>query len=168
VRLNPVVEPSEWKEKAKRSEKELTDTQKLREEYWTELRDMIEERDTPLSPRKPYTKYYYNNPIGRSGFELQFRIKATENEIGVGLVIPDSPEAYGKLSENKEDINSKFKQELIWSDPEETRSGRERSEIMLIRNADVADRDKWNDYLEWMLENGEKFHEVFYDRLQQL
>ena len=47
VRLNPVGEPSEWKEKAKRSEGELTDTEKLQEEFWTEFRDGLKTARRP-------------------------------------------------------------------------------------------------------------------------
>lgn len=168
VRLNPVVEPSEWKEKAQRSEDELTDTEELREEFWTEFRDLIEERETPLSARKPFPDYYYNNPIGKAGFELQFTIKFSENELSVGLVIRDDADAYWELAESQEEINAQFGQEVNWEDPEETRAGKERSKITVTKQANVTNEEQWAEYLEWMLENGEKFHEVFYDRLQQL
>jgi hypothetical protein len=168
VRLNPVVEPSEWKERAQRSEDEFTDTEKLREEFWTAFRDLIEEHDTPLSARKPFADYYYNNPIGKSGFELQFTIKVTENELGSGLLIRDDADAYWSLLEEQEKINAQFNQEVIWNEPEETRSGKKRSKIMVTKHTDVTDQNQWEDHLEWMLETGEVFHEVFYDRLQQL
>jgi hypothetical protein len=168
VRLNPVVEPSEWKEKAQRSEDDLTETQELREEYWTEFRDLIEEKNTPLSARKPFPEYYYNLSIGKTGFELLFTIKVSENELGVGLVIQDDAEAYAELAEDQEEIDANFDDKLDWQEPEETRTGKERSRIMLTKDADVTDEERWDDYLEWMLENGEQFHGVFYDRLQQL
>lgn len=53
VRLNPVEDPSEGKEKTKRSEGEVSETKKLQEEYWTQFRDLITERVTPLRARKP-------------------------------------------------------------------------------------------------------------------
>jgi len=168
VRLNPVAEPSEWKEKAQRSDEELTETEELREEFWTAFRDRLEERNTPLSARKPFPDYYYNNPIGKAGFELQFTIKLTENELGVGLVIRDDAEVYWQLAEDREEISQQFDEELTWEEPAETRSGKERSKIMVTKQADVTDQNQWNQYLDWMLENGEQFHEVFYDRLQRL
>ena len=168
VRLNPVVEPSEWKEKAQRSEDELTETQQLREEFWTSFRDYIEENSIPLSARKPPTTYYYNNPIGRSGFTLQFTIKSTENELGVGLVIGDDATAYQKLADEKEEIAAQFDQSLEWEEPEETRSGKERSRIMATKQVNVTNDEEWHEYHQWMQETGEQFHEVFYDRLQRL
>lgn len=168
VRLNPAAEPSEWKEKAQRPEGELNETEQLREEFWTEFRNQIEQQDTPLSPRKPYPEYYYNNPIGKAGLELQFTIKTSKNELGVGLVIRDDAEAYWQLVEDREEIDTPFHQNVVWEEPEETRSGNERSKIMVTKNVDVAEEERWDGYIEWMLENGEQFHDVFYDRLQRL
>jgi hypothetical protein len=168
VRLNPVAEPSEWKEKAKRSEGELTQTEQLQEEFWTEFRDRIEDCETPLSARKPYPEYYYNNPIGKAGFELQFTVNSQDDKLGVGLVIRDDAEAYWQLNEEAQQIEAEFDHELTWHEPEETRSGKERSRINITKSADLANQDQWNEYLEWMLNHGEQFHEVFHDRVQKL
>ena len=168
VRLNPVAEPSEWKEKAKRSEGELTETETLQEEFWTEFRDRIEDRETPLSARKPYPEYYYNNPIGKTGFELQFTINSRDNKLGTGLVIRDDAEAYNQLTEDAQQIESEFDSELTWHKPEETRAGKERSRIVITKSGDMTNTDRWDEYLDWMIEYGEQFHEVFYDRVRQL
>jgi hypothetical protein len=165
--LNPIAEPSEWKEKAQRSQDELNDTETLREEYWTAFRDRIEDENSVLSARKPFPDYYYNNPIGKAGVELQFTIKATENELGVALVIRDDAELYQHLSEDRETINNQLGQQVVWEEPEETRAGKARSKITVTKHADVQEEAHWDEYTEWMLETGEKFHDVFYDRLQQ-
>nr|WP_231736985.1 DUF4268 domain-containing protein [Halobacterium sp. CBA1126] len=168
VRLNPVAEPSEWKEKAKRSEGELTETKQLQEEFWTEFRDRIEERDTPLSARKPKPQHWFNNPIGKAGFALSFTLNSRDSELRTGLVIRDDADAYWQLAEEREEINEEFDGELVWTEPEETRAGKQRSKILVTRRGDFTDEDQWDDYLEWMLEHGEQFHDVFYDRIQRL
>lgn len=168
VRLNPVAEPSEWKEKAKRSEGELTKTEKLQEEFWTEFRDRIEDRDTPLSARKPNPQHWYNNPIGKTGFELAFILNSRDNELRAELIIRDNAEAYHQLIGQSQQIESEFERELTWHEPEETRAGKERSRIIVSKSADVTDQDQWDEYLDWMIEHGEQFHEVFYDRIQRL
>lgn len=168
VRLNPIVEPSEWKEKAMRPDDELTETEEVREEFWTGFRDRIEELETPLSARKPFPDYYYNNPIGKAGFELQFTIKISEDELGVGLVIRDDADAYWDLADSREEIDAQFDQRVHWEDPEETRAGKERSKIVVRRDDDVTDTARWDDYFDWLLKNGEQFHDVFYHRLQDL
>lgn len=168
VRLNPVVEPSEWKEKAQRSDSELTDTEQLQEEFWTAFRDRIEERNTPLSARKPYPDYYYNNPIGKAGFELQFTINSRDDELGAGLIIRDDADAYRQLAEQRDEIETRFDRKVEWNEPEETRSGKKRSKILITKSGDVTDEQRWDEYLRWMLEQGERFHEVFYDRIQRI
>lgn len=168
VRLNPVAEPSEWKEKAKRSEGELTDTEKLQEEFWTEFRDRIEDRETPLSARKPNPQHWYNNPIGKTGFELAFILNSRDNQLRAELIIRDNAEAYRQLIDQSQQIESEFDQELTWHEPEETRAGKERSRIVVTKSADVTDQDQWDEYLDWMIEHGEQFHDVFYDRIQRL
>jgi hypothetical protein len=168
VRLNPVAEPSEWKEKAKRSEGELTDTEKLQEGFWTEFRDRIEDRETPLSARKPNPQHWYNNPIGKTGFELAFILNSRDNELRAELIIRDNAEAYRQLIDQSQQIESEFDRELTWHEPEETRAGKERSRIVVTKSADVTDQDQWDEYLDWMIEHGEQFHGVFYDRIQRL
>ncbi|ELY84333.1 DUF4268 domain-containing protein [Natrinema altunense] len=83
-------------------------------------------------------------------------------------MIRDDAEAYRELIEQSQQIESEFDRELTWNEPEETRSGKKRSRIVVTKSADVTDQDQWDEYLDWMVEHGEKFHEVFYDRIQQL
>ena len=168
VRLNPVAEPSEWKEKAKRPKGELTETEQLQEEFWTEFRDRIEDRETPLSARKPNPQHWYNNPIGKTGFELAFILNSRDNELRAELIIRDNAEAYRQLIDQSQQIESEFDRELTWHEPEETRAGKERSRIVVTKSADVTDQDQWDEYLDWMIEHGEQFHDVFYDRIQRL
>lgn len=101
VRLNPAEDPSEWKSKAKRSEGEVSEMKNLEEEYWTQFRDLITERRTPLRPRKPKPEHYYDNPIGRTGYKLQFKHKSAEKNLYCQLVIEDDTDSYKKLEMGK-------------------------------------------------------------------
>jgi hypothetical protein len=168
IRLNPVAEPSEWKEKAKRSEGEISETKQLQEEYWTEFRNRIESSDTPLSSRKPKPQHWYNNPIGKSGFKLQFTTNTRENNLYAQVIIKDDPEAYQALESEREAIESEMGEELLWSPPEDAQRDSNRSKITLRRAGDLDERENWDEYLEWMMDRGERFHEVFYDRIQRL
>lgn len=168
VRLNPVEDPSEWQEKAKRPDKELTETKKLQEEFWTSFRDLISEGSTRLSPRKPRPQHWYNNPIGKTGFSLTFTVDSRGNELRVSVIIRDDSDAYWELAEEREAIESEFGGSLEWIEPEETRAGKERSMIRITRSGNVNETEKWDEYLDWLLENGGKLHEVFYPRIQQL
>lgn len=168
VRLNPIAEPSEWKEKAQRSEGELSETKQLQEEFWTQFRDRIEERDTDLSARKPKPQHWYSNPIGKAGFELSFVLNSRDNELRAELVIRDDADAYWQIAEDREEITNQVDRDLIWNEPEETRAGKERSKFMFTKQAEITNQERWDEYQEWMLECGEEFHRVFYERIQRL
>lgn len=168
VRFNPLEDPSEWKEKAKRSEGELSETKKLQEEYWTQFRDLIGEHDTPLRQRKPKPQHWYNNPVGRSGFKLQFTVNTVENNLYCQLIIKDDPEAYQTLESQKDEIEEEIGESLIWSPPEEAQGDSNRSKITLRRPGDLTDKQSWEEYHTWMLRSGESFHEAFRDRIQHI
>lgn len=168
VRLNPVEKPSEWKEKAKRTKGELSETKQLQEEFWTEFRDRIEARETPLRARKPKPEYKYANPIGIGGAHIAFGLLIQEDQIFVTLTIEDDEDAFRELQAQQDEIEEALGFELIWDEPEETTSGRMRSHIWVTHSAAVEDRSQWDEYIEWLIETGEKFHEVFPERLRDL
>jgi len=171
VRFNPVEKPSEWKEKAQRTTGELSERDEQREEFWTAFRDRIEESKTSLRPRKPQPKHYYSNPIGVGGFHLSYYINEEENELGLELIVQNSEEAYRALREHVEEIEDELRTTdnvVYWGDLRETRSGNMRSEVGVKRDADIEERDDWNDYFDWMLEIGERYHEIFPQRLRDL
>ncbi|MDY6779928.1 MAG: DUF4268 domain-containing protein, partial [Halobacteria archaeon] len=170
-RFNPIEKPSEWKEKAQRGKGELSEIEELREEYWTKFRNLIEKKSQKLSSRKPRTEHWYNSSIGKTGFTVSFNINSRDNELKTQLIIRDDAEAYKELAEEKDEIEKEFQDsgyDLVWNKPEKTRAGKKRSKIAVARQGNIKDKEKWDEYLDWMFNTGEKFHEVFYDRIQRL
>lgn len=168
VRLNPVENPSEWKKKAQRAKRSVSETKELQEKLWTELRDRIEESKTPLRARKPRARHYYTNPIGKAGFNISFVNISKENKLRIDLIINDDEEAFWELESQKDAIEAEIGSALVWDEPRETRSGRMRSNISLVRDGKLTDTKRWDEYIDWMINHGEGFHEVFYDRIQSL
>lgn len=100
--------------------------------------------------------------------ELEFTINSKDNQLRAEITIRDDAEAYWNLKEQRDEIDAEFDHQVVWNDPEETRAGKERSKILVTKSGDVTNEDMWDDYLDWMIKYGERFHEVFYDRLQRL
>jgi hypothetical protein len=167
VRFNPVEDPSEWKEKAQRSTGELSDLQTLREEFWTQFRDRIQAAKTRLRPRQPRPLHYYSNPIGTTGFQLAFGHYSEESTLRLELIIEDNEEAFWQLKEEEARIEEELGRDVIWEEPHETRSGNMRSTLYVAREGELNHREKWDEYFDWMLQSGERFHDVFADRVQQ-
>lgn len=168
VRFEPVVQPSEWTRRAQRAESELTETKRMQEEFWTELRDRIKQKDTPLRPRTPEPHHWYSNPIGKTGFNLSFTFNSRENKIYCLLLIRDDAEAYQALRSEREDIESIVGADVDWVPPSETDTEKERAKIRVSHPANLKSREDWDDYLAWIIKRGEEFHEAFYDRVQSL
>lgn len=168
LRFDPVAEPSEWKRKARRPDRELSELRRLQEEFWTQFRDRIDARDTPLSARKPRPRNWYRNPIGRSDLNLSFVVNSNDDELRAGLTIPDGKETYRKLERSREEIERETDHELNWSGVNETRSGKMRGKVYFSRDGDIRRRDNWDEYLGWMLDRGEACHDLFYERVQRL
>lgn len=166
VRLNPVEKPSEWKEKAQRTSGQLSERDVLRERFWTAFRDRIEHTTTPLNARKPQPRHYYSNPIGVSGYHISFYINEEEGELGLNLIISDDADAYHNLAAQSEEIERELGFELHQGELRETYAGKMRSNFTVKRDADIEDEDRWEEYFDWMLEQGARFHEVFPERLQ--
>lgn len=168
VRFNAIESPSEWKEKAQRSRGELSDRDKFREDFWTAFRDRIEETNTSLRPRKPQPRHYYSNPIGIGGYHLSFNLDEDSEELAIMLIIDNSEFAYDELRRQADDIEDELQNDIDWGELRETRAGKMRSDLGVTRHANIADRDAWDEYFEWMLTQGERFHEVFLPRLRDI
>ncbi|WP_423746637.1 DUF4268 domain-containing protein [Haladaptatus sp. SPP-AMP-3] len=72
------------------------------------------------------------------------------------------------MKSEQESIENKLEADLIWVKPRETHSGNMRSNIRVVCEGDLQDRDRWEEYLDWMLAYGERFHAVFPHRLRDL
>jgi hypothetical protein len=163
-----VESPSEWKQSAQRAKGELSEREELREEFWTAFRDRIRARRTSLSVRKPGTRHYYSNPIGVGGYHISYWVNEDEHELGLELTIEDGEAAYRELREQTDEIEDELGHEVYWNELRETRGGNMRSNIGVTREANIEDRERWDEYFEWMFDVGERFHEVFPDRLRRL
>ncbi|MFC6990347.1 DUF4268 domain-containing protein [Haladaptatus sp. GCM10025707] len=128
----------------------------------------MEETQTPLRARKPQPRHYYANPIGVGGYHLSFFVDKDTDEIGLELIISDNEDAYHELRAQTEELEVELGTEIYWEELRETHAGRMRSNLGVKRAADIENQSAWDEYYEWLLEQGDRFHEVFPERLRQL
>jgi hypothetical protein len=72
-----------------------------------------------LRARKPKPQHWYSNPIGKSGYKLQFTINTVENRLYAQLIIKDDPGAFQSLEQQKDQIEEEMGESFIWRPPEE-------------------------------------------------
>ena len=164
IRLNPVEKPSEWKNRIQQSTRDLTELEELRIEFWTQFRDRVEEATTQLRPRKPRPINHVSNPIGKSGFHISFVHVNDDDELRLDLRIEDE-ESFRELKDEGESIENDLGESVRWREPPKPNS---RGYISVARDARLERREEWDEYCDWFLKRGERFHEVFADRIQQL
>ncbi|NOX96281.1 MAG: DUF4268 domain-containing protein [Alphaproteobacteria bacterium] len=164
-KFNVVSEPNEWLRSVSRaakriSETSLTDTRDLYLRYWTQFQDLLERRQSPLSPgRKPRPDHCYAFKIGRSEFELRAILSARESKIGVDIRIHTEKAAryFNVLLNFRDEIEQEIGEEFDWEELPEQNASR----IMLFSDQDPKDEAAWVLQQSWLIEKLEKMKEVF-------
>lgn len=171
-KFNVVSKPNLWTHTVSQAAKsieagELTETKKLQLEYWTKFQQVMKKKQGSLRPQKPMPQHWMNFAIGRSNFHLFAFVNTIENRIGIGLVVkgPNAKPHFHLLSAEKDEIEKEFGQALEWKElPTKIES-----RIMLNKfDANLVDKERWDEYCLWMAEILEKYSRVFKDRIQKL
>lgn len=70
------------------------------------------------------------------------------------------------MEAEREQIEDEISASAVWLEPEETPGGNMGNQLQLRTDGTLADRDTWEDHIDWFLTYGERFYNV-YDRLQR-
>ncbi len=113
--FNVVVQPNEYMKSVKASsDKELTRSQLGRYEFWTQLNERIEEKNTKLALRKPNYDHWRDFKLGSSKYHLTVNLLDQEKRIRVALWITDDKMIFDKLYAQKGSIESVYGTPLEW------------------------------------------------------
>lgn len=158
-----VSSPNNWSKTVKRSlDNEMSATAMLQYDYWTKVKDEIDNNYPMFNSRKPIGQHWYDIAIGSSLANISLHIIARRNEIKVVLWISDSKELFDYLYDMKDEIESQLGYELDWISSENNKS----SNIVIVKNTDVHDESKWDENINWHLTKASEFYEVFSDRVK--
>ena len=168
-KFNVVSHPNDWTKTVSRISptKELTSTNQLYLEYWTGLRDVLEERNGVINPVKPWARNWLGFGVGRSGFLLDATINNREKWICVGLTLrgSDAKSHFNVLKQDRIDIETAISAELEWEEkPEQKRSYISRS----LEDTNLEDRQDRDRQHQWLCGQLETFHKVFSPRVKEL
>lgn len=168
VRFNVVSRPTELvKQAAAVKSGDLSDSRKLQLEWWTAFRDALVKRKAVPSAQSPRPQYWYNVALGKSGAHLSATANTYDKEIGVRVYLSSKiggATALKQLMESKEQIEQEIGSPLKW-DPN---PGAIDKVIVLTRPADLTQRSKWPEYLDWMVNTTVKFRNTFAPRVKDL
>jgi hypothetical protein len=169
VRFNVLSRPSEVARKAAvtKASAALSDAKKLQFQWWTEFRKALLEQKVVTSAQAAAPRYWHNVALGRTGFHLSNICDTYANRIGVRVYMRHKhggDAALAQLLEQKQDIEAEIGQPLIWNANPEALD----KTITLVREVDLNDRERWPEYLSWMVRMTEKFRTAFAPRVRKL
>jgi Domain of unknown function (DUF4268) len=145
----------------------LSDAKTLQLDWWTSFRDALVAKKVVPSAQTPGPRYWYNVAIGRSGIHLSNIADTYANRIGVRLYMRNkyhAEAALQQLLDHKAEIEAEIGQPLAWNpNPEATDKV-----IALYRDVDLRNRDKWPEYVDWMVQFTDRFRRAFGPRVKQL
>lgn len=93
---------------------DISETEKNRLEFWTQLNDILEERGRPFNKRKPTTDSWYSIAMGSSECHISINLVNKEHHIRVAVWIYDNKELYDKFYANKDEIETTCGFKLTW------------------------------------------------------
>lgn len=168
-KFNVVCSPNEWAQIVRETARtvRLTETKKLQREFWSGLKEYMEENQTFLSLRTPRPQHWYDVSIGRAGFHISLIMNTRDNHLRCDLYISheQADKAFNLLREAKEIIEEEIGQEIDWQELSEAHA----CVISLtLQVDDVSNKEQWKDYFQWLKEYAEKFHQTFSNRIKQL
>ncbi|MEM7410159.1 MAG: DUF4268 domain-containing protein [Myxococcota bacterium] len=176
-KFNIVSKPNDWSRQvasaAQRASGELSEVKSLQLEFWTELRDHVNQHATHVhAGRKARPQHWLNFRIGRSGFCLSAVASTWSSagsdchELRAELVMfgESACDAFASLSKDREAVESEMGETLEWYSTE----GVTKRRVFVSREADLRDRASWSEYHAWLTQKLDRLHEVFQTRVIDL
>jgi predicted Zn-dependent protease len=104
--------------------------------------------------------------LGRSNIHLSNIANTTDGKIGVRVYISNkiASAALPQLEAERSAIESELGEKLEWNPNPEASD----KVIKLERTADLNDRNRWPEYLSWLVDNVDKFKKTFGPRVKDL
>lgn len=164
-----IAKPNNWSSLGRKQAKEAQDNSPIRQlqlKLWTKLAEaLINQRG--IRPSAPQPQHYFTIAIGHAGFKLAAVIHRQLNSIQVELYI-DHPEAtakYEALLIQQQIIENEIGYKLDWQGLPDRHACR----IAYSReNCPLSVTANWPDYINWFVENLNKFQEVFQPKITNL
>lgn len=147
--------------------KELTLTRQLYLEYWTALQDLLNERNSVITPGKPSTDNWLYCKFDYPNFSLSASAHVADKWICVSLTMKgkDGKRYFYLLAKDKVDIQKEIGAELEWD--EKSERGEDHVSLCLYET-DPGDRQDWDRQHQWFCQQLGTFYHVFLPRIQAL
>ena len=136
-----------------------TDKQKLLLEFWTMFREKLNKRPEIPSAQSPRPRGAFDVSLGRSNFFLSNFANTFDDNIAVRVYLSNrvAEIALPELLARKEEIEANLGEALSWN----PNPDRKDKTIVLAKDANLNDRDRWDEYTDWLVDWTIRFRTVF-------
>ena len=165
-KFNIISKPNDWAKAVKKSTRQsnLTETKVLQLDFWNQFKEYAQNNSSQLKLRKAYPQHWYDISIGNSKAYISLTANSQTNLIACEIYIPDSKDLFYELETNKNKIEEELQAELEWM----ALDGKKASRIKLSNDADINQKEKWDQYFDWLMITAEKFQTVFGQHINNL
>jgi len=162
-KFHVVSQPNDWAKalKSTRSGTSARETKLslMQLEFWTGLKEYLQNSGSFLRTRKPRPQHWYDISIGSSRAHLALTVVSRQKSIGVELYIPDDKSLFDALYKQKEVIETQLGLPLDWQRLDDNKKASRA--IIVKENADIYETERWTEYFEWYRQKAEKMQSVF-------
>lgn len=167
-----VAKPNDWTRSVKKAavDNEISEVKIKQQEYWTALKNYVEDNGTPFKMQKPLAQHWTTVALGKSGFFLSLTVNSVKKVIAVTFEIntdnaDDNKRYFDILKEEYSkqaatDISGK----LVWQRLDDKKL----SQVSLTNDFNFLDTSSRQVQLEWFLETTIKFNKFFRPKIKAL
>lgn len=171
-KFNIVVAPNDWSKTIARAassiaNENLSDTRRLQLEFWTALKEFLDQRGGMIQIRTPPAQNWITFGIGRTNFFIYATLNVSEHWSSVYLALSsaDAKRYFQLLHDEMEAIEGEFGQSLEWRELPERKESHVRLQLI---DKDPEDNSQWSDIHQWMADTIDRFDTVFRGRIRNL
>jgi hypothetical protein len=158
-KFDVICKPNDWAKAIKEAtvNRELSETKLNQMEFWNRFKEFAQQHGTKLRFQKTYPQHWTDVSIGNSEAHVSLTINSRDGAFGVELYIPNNKELYERLLARKSDIEQELGETAQWMALPQKKASR----IKVIMGGDFDQKNRWEDYFDWLLRKAEKFQSVF-------
>lgn len=160
VKFEVIQRPNEWAKEVKN--KDLTQTQQLRYEYWMAyndyaFKDAQSEYAKTFGKRKPSTNHWMQLSIGHSNCRISILQIQKRNAINIEFYIENDKELFKRLFDKKDDIEKDTGIKFYWKELPDKIASR----IITEKYVEFDSKEKWNEQFDWIIDTVIKMKKTF-------
>lgn len=156
-KFNLVERPNDWT-KALKFKEGLSDTNKIRLEFWqcfNEYAFSKNEFSKEFKQRKAQAHNWYDLSVGSSEYHIGLTMSTQKQQISASIYFKNNKDLFEKFKSFKDEIENQLNVNLEW------RTANKVCKILTFYNGSILDsNEQWHSYFDWYCDLAIKFKQV--------